>query len=113
MYFDLEEKRVAAPELSPDEHDRQCWAKVKVLQSLVLAVFKCDPRHLCDFKPCLGHVLVMRPPFRDYRARRFAGQHTLSYHPISTSSPSKDSIGGQQTGSPYTSQLVVSNSLVI
>jgi hypothetical protein len=44
LYFDLEQSRPAG--VSREEHDRQCWAKVKLLVRLV-----CDTFRYCHYHP--------------------------------------------------------------
>lgn len=46
LYFDLEQLRSSSSCNSTEEHDRECWLKVRVLQSMVTEVFRYATFHL-------------------------------------------------------------------
>ena len=46
LYFDLEQLRSSSSCTAAEEHDRECWVKVQILQSMVTEVFRNAIFHL-------------------------------------------------------------------
>ena len=46
LYFDLEQLRSPSSCTTAEEHNRECWVKVQILQSMVIEVFRYAIFHL-------------------------------------------------------------------